>query len=130
MPQEPLCTQSGWRARHELPLCRLQAFLHPRGPRHARHERLDSQRPSSGLGDAEGGLMAKRPNIILLQTDQQRWDAVGYVNPMVKTPHLDALAKQGIRFEQAVCQAPMCLPSRHAMMTGLYPSQSGSRNNT
>jgi len=73
--------------------------------------------------------MNARPNIIFLMTDQQRWDALGAVNPVVKTPALDALARQGIRFTQAVCQAPMCIPSRNAMMTGLYASQTGIRWN-
>jgi arylsulfatase len=45
--------------------------------------------------------MPKRPNILFLQTDQHRWDALGCVNPKVKTPRLDALAAKGIRFEQA-----------------------------
>jgi arylsulfatase A-like enzyme len=72
----------------------------------------------------------KRPNILFLMTDQQRWDGLGCANPMVKTPHLDQLAARGIRFPQAICNAPMCVPSRYSMMTGLYPSQSGLRHNT
>lgn len=74
--------------------------------------------------------MDKRPNILFLQTDQHRWDAMGCVNSIVKTPRLDALAKRGIRFSQAVCNSPMCVPSRYSMMTGLYPSQCGVRHNT
>jgi len=73
---------------------------------------------------------AKRPNVLFLMTDQQRWDALGCVNPIVKTPNLDALAARGIRFSQAICNAPMCVPSRYSMMLGLYPSQSGVRHNT
>lgn len=68
--------------------------------------------------------------MILLQTDQQRWDALGIVNRAVKTPHLDALAARGILFDQAVCQVPMCMPSRYSMMTGLYGSQLGAIHNT
>ena len=68
---------------------------------------------------------AQAPNIIFFMTDQQRWDCLGVVNPHIKTPNLDRLAKQGILFRQAVCQAPMCVPSRYAMMFGLYPSQLG-----
>ncbi|MFY9202180.1 MAG: sulfatase-like hydrolase/transferase, partial [Limnochordia bacterium] len=48
-----------------------------------------------------------RPNVIFFMTDQQRWDALGVANPLVKTPNLDRLARTGIRFDQAVCQAPM-----------------------
>ena len=70
-----------------------------------------------------------RPNIIILQDDQHRWDALGCVNPLVKTPTLDSLAASGIRFDQAVCQAPACVPSRYSMMLGRYPSQTGVRTN-
>ncbi len=73
--------------------------------------------------------MSKRPHLIFLMTDQQRWDALGCENPVVQTPHLDKLAASGIRFNQAVCQAPMCVPSRYSMMQGLYPSQTGVRTN-
>ena len=72
---------------------------------------------------------AKRPNIIFLMTDQHRWDALGCANPTVRTPHLDALAAQGIRYSQAVCNVPCCIPSRYSMMTGLYGSQCGIRAN-
>ncbi len=70
-----------------------------------------------------------RPNIVFIMTDQQRFDAMGCVNPLVKTPNIDALAKNGIRFSQAVSQCPMCVPSRNSMMFGLYASQTGVRNN-
>ena len=70
-----------------------------------------------------------KPNVIFLMTDQHRWDALGVVNPLVKTPNIDRLAKTGIRYEQAVCQAPMCVPSRYSMMFGYYPSQLGVRGN-
>ena len=66
-----------------------------------------------------------RPNIIFLMDDQRRWDALGVENEGVYTPHLDELAKKGVRFRQAVCQAPMCIPSRNSMMFGLYPNQLG-----
>jgi arylsulfatase A-like enzyme len=72
---------------------------------------------------------ATKPNIIFLMTDQQRWDAIGINNPHIKTPNLDRLAREGILFNQATCQAPMCTPSRNSMMFGLYPSQLGIRSN-
>ena len=70
-----------------------------------------------------------RPNIIFLMDDQHRWDALGIVDPAVKTPYLDKLARNGIRYEDAVCQAPMCVPSRNSMMLGLYPNQVGILRN-
>lgn len=71
----------------------------------------------------------KRPNIVFLMTDQHRWDALGCVNPAVRTPHLDQLASEGIRYDQATANAAICVPSRYSLMTGLYPSQSGLRFN-
>ena len=47
----------------------------------------------------------RRPNIVLLMTDQQRYDALGCVNRLVQTPNLDALAQRGVLFRQAVCPA-------------------------
>jgi len=67
----------------------------------------------------------KRPNIIFLMDDQRRWDVLGVENPEIITPALDGLAKTGVRFTQAVCQAPMCIASRNSMMFGLYANQTG-----
>ena len=70
-----------------------------------------------------------RPNIIFLMDDQHRWDALGAENPVVITPVLDKLAREGVRFTQAVCQAPMCIASRNSMMFGLYSNQTGVLRN-
>lgn len=69
---------------------------------------------------------SKQPNIIFLMDDQHRCDHLGVLDPTVKTPALDRLAANGILFDQAVCQAPMCVPSRYSFMLGLYPPQSAS----
>ena len=71
----------------------------------------------------------ERPNIIFLMDDQHRWDALGFINPKVKTPTLDQLASEGVFFDQAVCQAPMCVPSRYSIMLDLYPNQLGVLSN-
>jgi len=70
-----------------------------------------------------------RPNIIFLMDDQHRWDALGVENEAVITPTLDKLAQEGVRFTQAVCQAPMCIASRNSMMFGLYANQTGVLRN-
>lgn len=70
-----------------------------------------------------------RPNIIFLMDDQHRWDALGVENPAVHTPNLDKLADKGVRFTQAVCQAPMCIASRNSMMFGIYANQTGVLRN-
>ncbi|MFH1378149.1 MAG: sulfatase-like hydrolase/transferase [Planctomycetota bacterium] len=74
--------------------------------------------------------MAKKPNILFLMTDQHRHDALGCANPLYQTPTLDAIAERGIRFSQAVCNTPMCVPSRYSMMSGLYSYQIGVKHNT
>lgn len=73
--------------------------------------------------------MSKKQNILFLMTDQQRYDALGIHNPIIKTPNLDKLANEGILFSEAICNSPMCVPSRNSMMTGVYPSQLGVRHN-
>lgn len=70
------------------------------------------------------------PNIIFLMDDQHRWDALGVENEAVFTPNLDKLTKDGVRFTQAVCQAPMCIASRNSMMFGLYANQTGVLRNS
>ena len=59
-----------------------------------------------------------RPNIILITTDQQRYDTLG-VNgsECVRTPNLDALAKHGIVFGNAITQSPVCIPSQWLVLT-------------
>lgn len=63
----------------------------------------------------------KRPNILWLCTDQQRLDMLGcYGNELVRTPNIDRLAANGVRFTHAYCQAPVCAPSRASFLTGRY----------
>ncbi len=66
--------------------------------------------------------MKLRPmNVLLIISDQHRQDASGcYGNSLVKTPNIDALARSGIRFENAYCPQPLCGPSRGCMLTGTY----------
>lgn len=64
-----------------------------------------------------------RPNIIFLMDDQHRWDAFSFIDGKTLTPTIDSLARDGVYFSQAACQAPMCVPSRNSMMLGLYPNQ-------
>lgn len=69
---------------------------------------------------------AKKPNIIYILTDQWRGSALGYAgNPDVKTPNLDAFAKESINFTNAVSIAPVCTPHRAALFTGRYPTSTG-----
>ena len=65
--------------------------------------------------------MSRRPNLLLLMTDQQRADALGCVSDWVNTPHLDQLAQEGVRFSNCVTTSPVCIPARLSLATGLYP---------
>ena len=68
----------------------------------------------------------KRPNVLILYTDQQRWDALGANgNREIKTPHLDELAAEGVNFDHHFVQNPVCMPSRVSFLTGQYPSTLG-----
>jgi len=70
--------------------------------------------------------MAKRPNILWIMLDDGRADALGcYGKPWARTPHLDALAAGGVRFETAIVQNPVCVPSRKSMKSGQYPHTFG-----
>jgi arylsulfatase A-like enzyme len=58
-------------------------------------------------------------------TDQQRWDALGCTGGWVRTPALDSLASEGVRFVHAYTNSPVCVPARAALATGLYPHNTG-----
>ena len=68
----------------------------------------------------------KRPNILLITSDQQHYSMLGAVNPKLKTPNLDSLAEDGMLFDRAYCPNPTCTPSRASILTGMYPSQHGA----
>jgi arylsulfatase len=68
----------------------------------------------------------ERPNILVLCTDQQRFDAVGaYGNPHIQTPNMDRLASEGTLFERCYVPNPVCAPSRASLLTGRWPSAHG-----
>jgi N-acetylglucosamine-6-sulfatase len=71
-----------------------------------------------------------RPNIVFILSDDQRYDSLGVVgNREVKTPNLDAFAKEGIVFSNATVCVPLCAPSRASLLTGLLPHQHGYFSN-
>jgi choline-sulfatase len=72
----------------------------------------------------------KRPNILFIMTDQQHAGMLSCAgNEWLKTPALDSLAQDGIRFEKAYSSNPVCVPSRTAMATGMMPNRLGADNN-
>jgi arylsulfatase A-like enzyme len=79
--------------------------------------------PSRG-GDAPA--VAGRPNIVLLLSDDQRFDSLGCMgNRIVRTPHIDALASRGVIFDNAFCTTSICSISRASLLTGQYERRHG-----
>ena len=71
-----------------------------------------------------------KSNIVLFLADDQSIDDVGcYGNNVIRTPNIDRLAEQGLRFNMAFTPAAMCSPSRSALYTGLYPHRNGCHPN-
>lgn len=69
-------------------------------------------------------------NILFIMCDQLRADYLGCMgHPTIRTPHIDALARRGVTFTNAYCQAPVCGPSRMSFYTGRYVFSHGSRYN-
>ncbi len=72
------------------------------------------------------GNKKQRPNILWITMDDARADTLGcYGRPWVRTPHMDAIATRGVRFETAIVQNPVCVPSRLSMKSGHYPHTFG-----
>ncbi len=72
----------------------------------------------------------RKPNILWICTDQQRFDSLGCCgNRYVRTPNIDALAKEGVLLSRAYVQSPVCAPSRASFLSGRYPHTCGVRQN-
>lgn len=79
--------------------------------------------PAEASADAES---AHRPNIIVCMSDDQGWGDVGYNgHSVLKTPRLDQMARDGVRFERFYAAAPVCSPTRGSCLTGRHPHRYG-----
>jgi len=67
-----------------------------------------------------------RPNILLITSDQQHYSTLGAVNDRIRTPALDRLCNEGVRFDRAYCPNPTCTPTRASIITGRMPSEHGA----
>ncbi len=66
------------------------------------------------------------PDILLIMPDQMRGDCLSALgHPVLRTPTLDRLAKEGVLFRRAIATVPSCIPARYALLTGLHPQTSG-----
>ena len=63
-------------------------------------------------------VKADRPNILFILTDDQRYDEIGFLNPVLQTPSMDALAAEGVHFSNAFVTTALCSPSRASILTG------------
>jgi len=85
---------------------------------------------TAGCSPGPGKISQKKPNILLIMTDQQTADALSCAgNKNLKTPALDALAANGIRFTNNYVTQPLCLPFRTSLQTARYPHEVMVRNN-
>jgi arylsulfatase A-like enzyme len=76
---------------------------------------------------AQNAVSANPPNVLLIISDQFRWDCIGAMglNPMNLTPNLDRMASRGCLFRSAISNQPVCAPARASIFTGQYPSKHG-----
>lgn len=71
-----------------------------------------------------------KPNILLITTDQQRFDTVApYASPFMRTPHYDILCRRGVAFTSAYADCPICVPARISIMSGKYASSHNMTDN-
>ncbi|MCE9547482.1 MAG: sulfatase, partial [Planctomycetia bacterium] len=85
-------------------------------------------KPTSGSADdaKPAATPAKKPNILLLVSDDQGWTDFGFMqHPQIKTPRLDELASRSAVFPNGYTAAPLCRPSLASILSGLYPHQHG-----
>lgn len=76
------------------------------------------------LPSTVAGAAAPRPSVILMMADDQGWGDVGFNGHLrLKTPHLDAMAREGVRLERFYAAVPVCSPTRGSCLTGRHPSR-------
>ncbi len=76
-----------------------------------------------------GAPRPKRPNLLFVLTDQQSFDMINATNPQLHTPVLNELARQGVRFDRVISNAPVCTPYRGMLMSGQHPLYNGCLTN-
>ena len=78
----------------------------------------------------QASAVSTTPNILLVMSDQHRADMMGCAgDPYIRTPHLDRLASDGVRFSRVHCQGPLCMPARASFLTERYVRDHGVYTN-
>lgn len=72
---------------------------------------------------------SERPNIIFILNDDQRFDAMGFLDPALETPNMDRIAREGVHFPNAFVTTALCSPSRASILTGQYMHNHGVADN-
>ncbi len=85
---------------------------------------LSFQLTASGSGAGD-----ERMNVIFILTDDQRYDELGFMNPVLETPNMDRLAAEGVHFRNAFVTTSLCSPSRASILTGQYMHNHGVVDN-
>ncbi|MCC6859005.1 MAG: sulfatase [Bryobacterales bacterium] len=80
---------------------------------------------TAGAALSASAQPAPRRNVLFIASDDLNHCFSAYGHPLVRTPHLDSIARRGVRFDRAYCQFPLCSPSRTSVMTGLAPDSTG-----
>jgi N-acetylglucosamine-6-sulfatase len=84
----------------------------------------------AAAGRLEAAASAKRPNVLFILTDDQRWDALGIAgNKYLKTPNMDRIGREGVYFKNTFCTTSLCSPSRASILSGVYAHTHGVINN-
>ena len=73
--------------------------------------------------------MKDKPNFVIIMPDQHRADVLGCAGTPVKTPNIDRLASEGVRFTKAFTQSPLCVPARASFLVGRYVHETGAYTN-
>src|SRR5687767_10298253 len=74
------------------------------------------------------GMSAERPNIVWIVGEDLGPELRSYGDPYARTPNIDKLAGEGVRFTRAFTHAPVCAPSRSGLITGRYPTSIGTHH--
>ncbi len=86
---------------------------------------------SEAGGGAETSVPPERPNIVIILSDDHRYDAAGFMgHPYLETPEIDRLAAEGVHFANAFVTRSLCSPSRASILTGLYAHNHGIVDNS
>ena len=77
------------------------------------------------------GFAQQKPNVLFIMTDELSAEtmSINLGTKFINTPNIDYLASHGVRFTNAYCANPLCVPSRSSIFTGRYPHELGIQNN-